>query len=123
MIFENADLHHIGIVVVNYDEFLQQSGLIATYDQNQNLRVAFNNDGATKIEYLERTGRLKNSPIGFNHLCYQFSSEQEFKLAIRDMEYKFAPVTSWEGTTIREFSVVKFFLFDSRLMLEVGLNG
>lgn len=122
MIFENAVLHHIGIVVVNYDAFLQQNGLTATYDQNQNLRVAFNNDGATKIEYLERTGRLKHSAVGFNHLCYQFPSEREFKLAIRDTEYKFAPVTSWEGTTIPEFSAVKFFLFDSRLMIEVGLN-
>ena len=79
--FDDLKVNHIGIII-NRDlmhSIEKETGNLFIEDEIQGVWVCFVWDEALKLykEYITKEGRVKNSLIGFNHVCYDINSQNE----------------------------------------------
>tara|TARA_B100000795_G_C22397543_1_gene285834 strand:- start:39 stop:446 length:408 start_codon:yes stop_codon:yes gene_type:complete len=79
--FDDLKVNHIGIII-NRDlmhSIEKETGNLFIEDEIQGVWVCFVWDEALKLykEYITKEGRVKNSQIGFNHVCYDINSQNE----------------------------------------------
>ena len=79
--FDDLKVNHIGIII-NRDlmhSIEKETGNLFIEDEIQGVWVCFVWDESLKLykEYITKEGRVKNSQIGFNHVCYDINSQNE----------------------------------------------
>jgi len=72
--FDILEKHHIGIIIPNdqMEKIEEKLNRKFSMDEIQGTRVLFEKDELLGFykEYIVKEGKVKNSPLGFAHICY-----------------------------------------------------
>ena len=81
-------LHHIGICVSEKEFHSRFPECDIQFDPVQGVHTywTFNDDIGVYFEYFTTTGRAKNYKEGYNHICFNLNSEEEFSSLVDSTE-------------------------------------
>ena len=125
--FDKLQKHHIGIIVSDEQRRKIEEGLKRKFnmDKTQGTRVLFENDpdlGFYK-EYIVKEGRVKDSPLGFAHICYNVKNQTELNKIENfiDQNELGLQITKLEKSGAEECGWVKFYFIKNHGVIELNL--
>ena len=125
--FDKLQKHHIGIIVSDEQRRKIEEGLKRKFnmDKTQGTRVLFENDpdlGFYK-EYIVKEGRVKDSPLGFAHICYNVKNQTELNKIENFIEQNKLglQISKLEKSGSEECGWVKFYFIKNHGIIELNL--
>ena len=125
--FDKLQKHHIGIIVSDEQRRKIEEGLKRKFnmDKTQGTRVLFENDpdlGFYK-EYIVKEGRVKDSPLGFAHICYNVKNQSELNRIENFIEQNQLglQISKLEKSGSEECGWIKFYFIKNHGIIELNL--
>ena len=125
--FDKLEKHHIGIIVSDQQRKQIEENLKRKFnmDKIQGTRVLFEHDPHLDFykEYIVKEGRVKDSPLGFAHVCYNVRNQSELdKIEDFIVQNQLGlQITKLEKSGSEECGWVKFYFIKNHGIIELNL--